>query len=153
MANAKKGEMTLQVDGENYILEFSHGSLILLEEKLDKGIMRIMKEMESWSKSPEDLRLGTIRALLWAGLHKHQPNMTMDDAAELIGRFDGGLIKVVETVAEAFSRAFSAPETKATHPTQKASNGTGTPSGSSTSVTDTSQNLSGPSPQESTRSS
>ena len=142
-------EVEFDAEGKRYVLQYSHEALILLEDKLDKGLMKIMREVESWAQRPEDIRLGTIRNILWAGLHKHHPELTTSEAAELIGKIDGGIVGAIELIGEGFQRAFNAPGTKGTNPPQRAQNGTGTPSGSSTSATGTTPPGSGTSPRES----
>lgn len=147
--NVHKGELTFSVEGKDYVLAFDHEALIQLEEKLDKGIVRIMKEVSEWSEDPESLRLGTVRTMLWAGLHKYQPALTLPEATELIGKIDGGIVKVVELIGDGFNRAFAAPGTKGTNPPQRAANGTGMTPGSTSSAMDTIPNPSGTLPHAS----
>jgi hypothetical protein len=150
MSNAYKGEIEFEAEGKTYILQFNAEALIALEEKLDKGIIKITREMERWATNPEDVRLGTVRTIWWAGLHAHQPELTLADASALIFALDGGFAKAVELIGEGFSKGFPAPGSRSTNPPPKGSSGIGMNSGSSTSATDTIPIASGASPQENT---
>jgi hypothetical protein len=132
MDNPKTGEYTFDAEGKSYILHYSNETLIGLEEDLDRGIIKILREIDSW-KDPDNIRLGLVRAILWAGLHKHHPELTKQDASELIGKA-GGVASVIKFIGEAFQRAFNSPGTKGTRPQRKS--GTGTNSLLSSSVSD-----------------
>jgi hypothetical protein len=140
--NPHQGDVTLEVAGKQYVLRYSHRSLVLLEDKLDKGLMQIMRDIDGWKTHPENMRLGTIAAMLWAGLQKHHPDMTLDDATDLLDEVEGGTVKIIDVIGEGFQRGFSAPGTKGTNPPQKL-NGDGTTSSSNTSASGTSQTASG----------
>jgi hypothetical protein len=150
--NPQLGEYAFEVEGNTYTMVFDYESWVLIEEKLDKGIFKIMQEIESWSKSPENLRLGTVRTIFWAGLHRHQPKLTLAEATSLIFKMDGGIAGAVDAMSKTLERTFGASSSQATNPQQRAVNGSGTSSGSSTSATDTIQPASGPSLPASTSS-
>lgn len=122
--NPQKGDVPFQAGGKQYVLCYSFGSLVLLEEKLGKGMMQIVREIESWTKQPEHMRLRTICDLLWIGLKRHQPEMTEQQAIDLLDDIDGGIGKVIDLIGESFQKAFSAPGTKATNP-PRTTDGTG----------------------------
>jgi len=124
MANPHKGELSFEADGVTYTLLYSNNALVALEDKIDRGIVDISSEMGSWAQNPNKIRLGLIRALLWAGLIEHHPDVNLTAAGELITKA-GGVAKVTELVGEAFTRAFPAPETKDVGP-RKASPASGT---------------------------
>lgn len=142
MANKVIGEVPFKVDGKDYILCFDNDALIEMEDKLDAGIVAITQEMQRWTKEPERLRLKWIRILLWAGLKKHQPNMTVKDAGEMIDLTSGG--EMMSVIGDAISKSFGESETKGANPTNGA-NLTGTGEGSSpiTSASDTTSKPSG----------
>jgi hypothetical protein len=146
--NPHKGDVSFEVGGTTYVLRYSHRSLVLLENELGKSLIKIMREIDGWKANPEDMRLGTICALLWAGLQRHQPNMTVEEATDLLDDIDGGASAMIDIIGEAFQRAFSAPGTKGTNPPKRVENGSGTISSSSTSAMDSTQTSSGISPQE-----
>jgi Phage tail tube protein, GTA-gp10 len=125
--NPHKGDTELIVGSKQYMLRYSHSALVKLEKQLDKGLVQVLQEMSA----PEQMRIGTIVAMLWAGLQKHQPTMSMDDAADLLDDIEGGTATVIATIDEAFRRAFNAPGTKGTNPPQTG-NGVGMQSSSTT---------------------
>ena len=132
MANPHKGDVALNVAGKIYTLRYSHAALVKLEQSLDKGLMRIMDELSN----PQEMRIGTVVSMLWAGLQKHHPKMTFDDAADLLDEVDGGASGVIDTIGEAFQLAFSAKGSQATNPRMGETDGTGIPVSSNTSPTD-----------------
>jgi hypothetical protein len=132
MANPHRGELAFEVAGKKYTLQYSHDALVELEQELDRGIIGIINELQTWTKDPERIRLSWVRALLWAGLRKHHPDLDLMAAGELITDA-GGIGEVVNLAGEGLGRAFSAPETKGPRP-RKRPNGTGTDSSLTTSV-------------------
>jgi hypothetical protein len=141
MANPHRGELAFEAAGKTYTLQYSHDALVELEQELDRGIIGIINELQSWTKEPERIRLSWIRALLWAGLRKHHPDLDLLAAGELITDA-GGIGEVVNLAGEGLGRAFSAPETKGARP-RKRPNGTGIDSTSITSVSATTESGSG----------
>jgi len=144
MLNPQKGDVSFQVGDKTYMLRYSHLALIQLENKLDKSLMTVIAEMSDVEK----LRIGTVVAILWAGLQKHHPKMSYDDAAALLDEVEGGASAVIEVIGESFQRAFNASGTKGTNPPQREANGTGTGSGSTILRSDMIPNISGRSPPE-----
>ena len=144
MLNPQKGDVSFQVGDKTYMLRYSHLALIQLENKLDKSLMTVIAEMSDVEK----LRIGTVVAILWAGLQKHHPKMSYDDAASLLDEVEGGASAMIEVIGESFQRAFNASGTKGTNPPQREANGTGSVSGSTTSLLASTQSHSGRSPPE-----
>lgn len=124
MNNPHKGDTSFEVAGNTYTLRYSHLALIRLENKLDRGLMKVIEEMSDIDK----VRIGTVVAILWAGLQKHHPDLTYDDAASLLDDLEGGLSAAIEIIGNSFQKAFNAPGagTKGTNPPQKDNNGIGT---------------------------
>lgn len=127
--NPHKGDVSFEVAGKNYTLRYSHSALVKLEKQLDKGLMKVMQDMTN----PDQMRIGTVVALLWSGLQKHHPEMSFDDVADLLDDMEGGTSGAITIIDQAFGKAFNAPGTKGTNPPQREANGTGTQSLSSTS--------------------
>lgn len=137
--NPHRGDVELPVGGKLYTLRYGHASIYALERKTGKSIMQIMREMDN----ADEMRIGNVIELLWAGLQKHHPEITMDDVCDLLDQVEGGSMSVVGIIGDAFQKAFNAPGTKGTNPPQKAGNGTGTSYSSSTPVSDTNPTPSG----------
>jgi hypothetical protein len=129
MVNAHKGDVALEVGGKTYTLRYSHSALIKLEKQLDQSIMRIMQDIGK----ADEMRIGTLVAILWAGLQKHHPDLSVDEACELLDE-KGDDASVIDVIGDAFQKAFNAPGTKGTNPQQKDVNGTGMNSSSNTSA-------------------
>ena len=145
VTNPHKGDVGFKIGDKNYTLRYSNLALIKLEEMTNKGLYQIMTEMSK----PESLRLGTVCALLWAGLQKHHPTITMDSAADLLDEFEGGTPEVIGLIDKAFGKAFSQTlGTKGTNPTQEESNGIGMGSSWNSPVTDLTPKVSGTSPRK-----
>lgn len=143
MTNPHRGDVAFSVGAKTYTLRYTHLALVKLEKALDKGIPQIMSEIAS----AQNLRLGTVVSLLWAGLQKHHPAMTEENVAELLDEIEGGMAGAMMHLDEAFGRAFNAPGTKGTNPPK--ANGTGTVPSPTTSASAMSQTASGMSPHES----
>lgn len=125
MANAHKGDVSFDVAGKTYTLRFSVDALCQLEDQLGMGFPAIVLSMQN----PKTLRLGTARAVLWAGLIEHHPDIDVKAAGELMVA-GGGMMKVMPKIEEGFARAF--PELEAedkAHPRKPGRNGTGPESG------------------------
>lgn len=135
--NPHKGDVLLPIGEKQYTLRYSHLALVKLENALDKSVVEIMDELQA---SQKNIRIGMVVALLWAGLQKHHPKMSQDDAADLLDEIDGGAAGAMEIIGTAFEKAFAAPGTKGTNPQANgASHGIGTASSSTSSVTATPQ--------------
>jgi len=132
--NPHKGDVSFEVEGKTYTLRYNHRALVKMETALNKGLMQVMTEMSK----PETLRLGTTAVLLWAGLQKHHPQITQDQAIDMLDEIDGGVPAIIAFIDQAFGKAFETTlGTKGTNPPQeKAGNGTGTKLSSTMSPTD-----------------
>ena len=136
--NPHKGDVTFSVAGKDYTLRYSHLALANLESDLDKGLIQIIDELSN----SQTMRIGTMIALLRAGLQKYHPDVTREEAAELLDEIDGGTSAMMIHINKAFDKAFGPTlGTKGTNPIQ--ANGTGTQSSSITSAMDSHQTPSG----------
>jgi hypothetical protein len=87
MANIQKGEIPLTMGGVSYTLTLNLGAMIAAETALSTPDHPV-----SWGdiqKCVERGHLRHIRALFWAMLRKHHPNISLDAAGELIEQFGG----------------------------------------------------------------
>lgn len=95
MANPARGEVAFKVDDTEYTLKFSTNAICELEDRLDKGLNTIVGNME---------RVTTVRALLWAGLRAHHPEVTIGSTGEIIDR--AGIATITEAIGKALAAAF-----------------------------------------------
>lgn len=144
MANPQKGELAFRAGDREYTLAFTHDSLVQLEDTLDRGLLAIINEMQTWGKDPTRIRLGWLRAMLWAGLRKHHPAVDLIAAGEMIGKIEGGAGTVLSLTTEAVGRAFNVPG-EAARPTgeEPPTNGTGSNSSPTMSASGSTQETSG----------
>lgn len=100
MSNPVKGELGFETeDGEAFTLLFSYDALVVIEDRLDKGLTQVMAMLKQG-------RLGAVRAIFWAGLQDKHPQLTERAAGELILRVEGRAERVQELIAEALLLAF-----------------------------------------------
>lgn len=108
MANRIKGEVPFKIGETEYVLCFNNDALIQLEDQLDRGIVAISSEMQKWKDDPERIRLKWVRALLWAGLHKHHPKLSLEEVGNLMG--STGTSEAMDAIGTAMQEAFGEPE-------------------------------------------
>lgn len=87
MANREKGEVTIDVEGTPYLLVMDFEAMCQLEDKLstaekDVTFVEVMQKADRGS-------LRHLRAVLWAALLRHQPDMTLQDVTALIDKLGG----------------------------------------------------------------
>lgn len=102
MANPHRGEVTLTAGEDEYVVVFTTNALATLESATGKSVSALAGEMENPSVT-------LIRSILWAGLVKRQPEMTIAKAGDIID--EATMPVVVEVIGKAFALAF--PEAKA----------------------------------------
>ncbi len=115
MANPHRGSVALQSGDRAYTLSFSVNALCELEAELDKPVSEIIAEIQN----PKQVRMNSIRALVWAALRDHHEDVSIKDAG-LIAT-DAGMQVCVEKIGEAFRLAFpGAPKAGGKENPQKA---------------------------------
>jgi hypothetical protein len=120
MANKLKGDVTIKAGDKEYILRLDFNALCTLEEKTGKGFVAISEQL---SKA-ETMSMVMVRACLWAGLQKHHPTMTVEEAGDLVVAL-GGLAGAVGAINSSMTAAFGEPEKDANPPKPEAKTGTG----------------------------
>lgn len=124
MANKHKGEVSFEVAGVNYTMRFSANALCELEDALDMGINAVATQLGN----PASLRLKTVRAVFWAGLRDHHPDMTTVQAGDLVTEL--GIPRAIELVGKAFELTFQdAPKVRPLKPGQPGPATTDQPAG------------------------
>jgi hypothetical protein len=112
MANPSRGSVAFQVGERAYTMSFSVNALCELEDHLGMPVAQIASGMEK----AENVRMSTVRALIWAGLRDHHPDTQLKDAGALAT--EAGIPACMEAIGKAFALAF--PEVKADENPQKA---------------------------------
>ena len=102
MANKSRGEVSLELGGKTYLLKFVTNSICDMEEAANLSMAELGARVQG-NPGKRDLRL-----LLWGGLRKNYPNMTLRQAGELLDDADNALVG--EKLGEAFRLAFPDPE-------------------------------------------
>lgn len=107
MANPHRGSVAFQVGATVYTLSFSVNALCELEDMLNQPVAKIAESLND----PENVRLSTMRALAWAGLRDHHPEITIPQTGEIVSA--AGVPATMEAVGKAFQLAFPEAEPKA----------------------------------------
>lgn len=98
MANPKRGEVSLEVEGKAYTLKFSTNAICELEDRSGKGI----NEFAQGLNDPGKFRISDLRVMIWVMLGNQVE--TLEAAGNLIDEI--GMEEVVDKVAKAFQLAF-----------------------------------------------
>lgn len=120
-ANPLKGETDLKIGDATYTVALGVNEIVKLEDITGAGII----EIAAWFNDPEKVRVGNMRAVLWAALQRHHPGLTLEQAGDLIGVI--GLQAGVEKLGAALQASFPEAET-AENPQTASPDGTGKPS-------------------------
>ncbi len=115
MANPNRGAVKLLAAGTTYNLSFSVNAICELEEELDKPIAEIIASIQK----PDQLRMVSVRALVWAALRDHHEDLAIKEAGLIVT--DAGFQVAIEKVGEAIRLAF--PEAKGKANPRKAAAG------------------------------
>lgn len=116
MANPHKGEVAFDADGKTYTLRFSSNAICELEERLDKSFTKIGAELQAAVETdPASIRFGTLRAIFWAGLQDHHPDIDLAAAGDVMIAA-GGAVQAMALIGGAFVAAFPAREGGAGNP-------------------------------------
>ncbi len=87
--------ITFKAGREKYTLRFSFNALCLLEDETGKGMSELFEG---------DMKLGTVRTTVWAGLQDEHPDLEPKDVGDLIDKV--GIDVVKDKLAEALQAAF-----------------------------------------------
>lgn len=109
MANPLKGEVGFESDGKQWKLVYNYNALCELEDLLGVGVNQINDLLSDTKK----MKLSTVRAVFWAGLREHHPEIDIKQAGEMIG---GLKVPAIELVAKGLQLASPEPEVKGQDP-------------------------------------
>jgi hypothetical protein len=101
VSNPLKGEVEFEADGKTYTLRYSADAICNLEEKAGRGFPVIAGEL----MDPDTTSLRLVRMAIWAGLREHHPDITLQQAGELI-LAAGGMKTMMERFDQALRLAF-----------------------------------------------
>lgn len=76
---ALNGDRVITVEGQPYRLVLDINAMVLLEEAADKPFHVLLGQCQQG-------RIGAIRAVIWAALQRHHPDMTVEQAGEWMGK-------------------------------------------------------------------
>src|SRR5690606_10545533 len=104
MANPHRGSVALQVGDRAYTLSFSVNAICELEDALGQPVAKIAADLND----PENVRMSTVRAIIWAALRDHHSEVDLKGAGEIAT--EAGIPACMEAIGKAFNLAF--PEEK-----------------------------------------
>lgn len=108
---------SIELSGKQYTIEFDINSGCDLEDAAGKAIGEVVNDALT------NFSLTSNRLVLWGGLRKHYPDMTLTEAGELLANADR--VEVLNTCIEDmkdagfFGRAATKPPKKATKVSEK----------------------------------
>lgn len=111
MGNKERGIFDIDVDGKTLKMQFTANALCALEDASGKGAVQFVQGLEKQAEAG-DLRLASIRLLVWAGLKQHQPKISIEDAGNVIDAL-GDLGTAMEKISAAFSASMPDADGKA----------------------------------------
>jgi hypothetical protein len=114
VANPENGEVLIEVRGPNgevkrgYVMRMNTNAICVLEQAMGEHIHKLMPRII-------DPGMQDLRALLFAGLHERQPEMTIADAGDLIDQagFEACANAVMEACTLGFPKGVKGPAAKA----------------------------------------
>lgn len=92
------GDLPFEADGKSWRLRFSYNALCRLEQTVEDQV-----EVEALLRGEPD-SMSTVRAAMLAGLADHHPDLTFDDAGNLIDHL--GKRKAAGLIYQAMLLAF-----------------------------------------------
>jgi hypothetical protein len=122
MDNPETGDVSFEARGRTFTLRYTTAAFCALEEHLDRGMFDILEELGSWAPKfdakgkplPETaeetsarvrrMRLGFCRAVFWAGFHDRHPEITIEQAGELMSEV-GGMIGAMNLISKGMEAA------------------------------------------------
>lgn len=108
MANPDRGQVTMKVGGESYVLQLSPHALAVVKRETGLGLKGVIDTMQ---KSGDDPDIEFVMTILWASMQDNHPDLKKEDAMHFFP--DGGLEELFEKVQELFSAAFPKQMAKA----------------------------------------
>ena len=99
MANPLKGEVAFDVEGKSYTLRIDFAAMAKIEGLTEKTFPEFAAQFSDASK----IKVSDVILFFWVGLSRHHPDLTRDQAADLMQ--DMGPIDItVALIAKAMAR-------------------------------------------------
>ncbi len=109
MANSKKAEVPVRIGGKVLVLRFGNNAIAEIEDHFDgSNIAEVTKALAS------GLSISKVRTLLYYGLKKKQPTLSMEDIGDLMDEddFEEGLKEYAKAINRALAFYFTGEEPK-----------------------------------------
>lgn len=113
MGNPITGEVDFPVGGKTYRLRLSINEIIQVEDLLGLGIVQIANMFND----VRNLRASSVRAVLWAALREHHPEVDLLGAGDIMG--EARLQPTIDYVGRALQAAFPKAEGETENPPPK----------------------------------
>jgi hypothetical protein len=110
MANRERGEVAIEIDGQTYTLRLDLNALAEFEAALSTPIQQVT--FQEGLQRVERGQLIAVRAILWAGLRRYHPKLSLMEAGDLIVKL-GGMQNLDTVLKEAVASAMPAPDAPA----------------------------------------
>jgi hypothetical protein len=107
MANKQVGDVPFTVGDEIYTLRLDVNALAEMEDALSTDD-KVVTSFQVMARA-ERGQISALRAVMWAGLRRHHPKITLDEAGDLIQRM-GGPAGVEKTLKQATTAAMPESE-------------------------------------------
>jgi len=83
MANSKKAEVELEIDGETFTMVFDMAAIARFEDQTNLSIFAVLEQFAD-EEGRDPPKLSVMGAILEAGLHRHHPEIDRDAAMEMV---------------------------------------------------------------------
>lgn len=103
MANPHRGQVALKAGDREFTLSFSINATCELEDHYNLPFAQVVGKL---NKTSDEIRLGDVRAFVWAALRESHPEVTMKEAGAIAQ--EAGLPTVIAKISECISLAFPA---------------------------------------------
>ena len=118
MANPERSEVSVTIDGTDYLLKFSTNAIIALETEVGERAIPFLKRIGTDIRDPStidekdtqlvsDMGIGDLRVITWAGLQDHHPRLSVADVGDLMDQARQAGVSLVEPVMTAFCLALA----------------------------------------------
>lgn len=119
MANKLRGEVELQTPEKTYTMRMSINAIVGIEDHFDMGINQVAELLGD----AKGMRVGNLRAIVMHSLREAEPNLTLEQAGNIVQA--AGFAETAVAITEALKLAFPEAKAGATNPRKTRRAGTG----------------------------